>query len=148
MIPQVKFRRLPHAEGLPLPDRASKGAAGLDLRSAESVVLEPGMMASVACGFEIELPWGCVGLVRGRSGLAFRKSVFCFDGTIDADFRGELRVLMFHAGVSPGESSLVINRGDRIAQLVIVPVSTPVIVEVSALSETDRGRGGFGSTGV
>lgn len=146
MTPTIRFKRLPHGDGLPLPERASKGAAGIDLSAAQSIRFTPGSVA-IGTGFEIEMPPGYVGMIRSRSGLAFRKKIFAFHGTIDSDFRGEIRVLLRYVADDSSAPPILINRGDRIAQLIIVPVATPVIVEAAELGETERGKGGFGSTG-
>ena len=143
MIESVRIRRLPHAVDLPLPDRSSPEAAGYDLRAAEPVGLWLSDTAAVPTGVCVEIPKGYVGLIRGRSGLAFRQNVWAFDGTIDADYRGEIKVLLANMGAG----AVSIKAGDRIAQLVIVPCLTVPIVEVDTLEETERGEGGFGSTG-
>ncbi len=144
----LRVRRLPHASGLPLPEQASPGSAGLDLRAAifEDLVLEPGERALVPTGLALELPQGWEGQIRPRSGLAIRHGISLLNspGTIDSDYRGEVKVVLANLG---GES-MTIRRGDRIAQLVVSPVSRVVVQEVSELSPTDRGAGGFGSTGM
>lgn len=158
---QVKLRRLPHGLGLPLPDYASGGAAGVDLMAAAvrigdgaTLVLRdddlpceivPGERLLVGTGFAIELPPGHEAQVRPRSGLAVRHGVTVLNapGTIDADYRGEVCVLLINHGAEP----VTIKRGDRIAQLVIAPVARVDVVEADALGATDRGSGGFGSTG-
>ena len=146
--PEIRARRLPHAAGLPLPGRASAGSAGLDLAAAvdEPLTLAPGARALVPTGFVLELPAGWEGQVRPRSGLAVRHGVTCLNspGTIDSDYRGEVKVLLINHGEAPFE----VRRGDRIAQLVMAPVSASGVVEVEELTETKRGDGGFGSTGV
>jgi len=144
----LPIRRLPHASGLPLPEHASPGSAGLDLRAAvaEDVVLDPGERTLVPTGLVLELPRGWEGQVRPRSGLAVRYGISLLNspGTIDSDYRGEVMVVLANLG---GES-FTIRRGDRIAQLVVSPVSRVVVQEASELGSTDRGEGGFGSTGV
>ena len=144
----VRVSRLPHAEGVPLPEAASEGSAGLDLRAAvtEEVTLEPGERLLVPTGLVLELPPGWEGQVRPRSGLAVRHGVGLLNspGTIDSDYRGEVRVLMVNLGTEP----FVVRRGDRIAQLVVAPVAAVEVREAGSLSPTDRGDGGFGSTGV
>ncbi|MGH7572757.1 MAG: dUTP diphosphatase [Gemmatimonadota bacterium] len=130
---------------LPLPTYATGGAAGLDLRAAASHVLEPGERTLVGTGFAIALPPSCEGQIRPRSGLAARHGVTVLNapGTVDADYRGEVKVLLVNLGSEPAE----IAAGDRIAQLVVAPVSRLELVEVETLPETARGAGGFGSTG-
>lgn len=119
-------------------------AAGVDLRAAESVSVDSGGTATIRTGLRIELPHGHVGLVRGRSGMAFKKGLWAFEGTIDEDYRGELSVLLWNAG----DGDVRVNRGDRIAQLVVVQVVRCALEAVAELSETDRGADGFGSTGA
>jgi len=144
----LRVRRLPHASGLPLPEQASPGSAGLDLRAAvsEDLLLEPGERALVPTGLALELPQGWEGQVRPRSGLAIRYGISLLNspGTIDSDYRGEVKVVLANLGGEP----MTIRRGDRIAQLVVSPVSRVMVREVSELSPTDRGAGGFGSTGT
>ena len=145
---RVRFRRLPHAGDLPLPAPASAGSAGLDLRAAidGEVELAPGRRLLLATGFAVALPAGHEGQVRPRSGLAARHGVTLTNspGTIDADYRGEILVALVHLG----EETVVLRRGDRIAQLVVAPVASVVVEEVAELDPTDRGAGGFGSTGT
>ena len=144
---RVRFRRLPHAAGLPLPAPASAGSAGLDLRAAieDETTLNPGGRLLVPTGFAVALPPGWEGQVRPRSGLAARHGVTLTNapGTIDSDYRGEIRVALVHLGEAP----LVLHRGDRIAQLIVAPVAAVVVEEAAELDETDRGPRGFGSTG-
>jgi dUTP diphosphatase len=145
----VRVLRVPHGEGLPLPSYQSKHAAGLDLVAAvpreAPVKLAPGARALIPTGFALELPQGYEAQVRPRSGLALKAGVTLLNspGTIDADYRGELMVIMINHGAEP----FLVQRGDRIAQLVIAPVASVEIVAVEALAETERGQGGFGSTG-
>jgi dUTP diphosphatase len=145
----VRVLRLPHGAGLPLPSYQSKHAAGLDLVAAvpreQPVKLPPGARALIPTGFALELPQGYEAQVRPRSGLALKAGVTLLNspGTIDADYRGEVMVIMINHGVEP----FLVQRGDRIAQLVVAPVSHVEIVAVEALAETERGQGGFGSTG-
>jgi dUTP pyrophosphatase len=145
---RLRIRRLPHGEGLPLPDYASSGAAGADLCSAEAgtVELAPGDRAAIATGLVLEIPEGYEAQVRPRSGLAIRHGVTVVNGpgTIDSDYRGELKVLLINLGSEP----MRVERGDRIAQLVVAPVTRVDFEEVSELAETERGSGGFGSTGT
>ena len=142
---EVKFLRLPHGEGLPLPAFQSEQAAGMDLCSAESFKLFNGQTKVFTSGFAVEVPAGFELQVRSRSGLAAKHGVFVTNGigTIDADYRGELMVILSHLG----RNALEIARGDRIAQLVLAPVVRPTVTEVTSLSETVRGSGGLGSTG-
>jgi len=145
---KICLRRLPHAHGMPLPERASPGSAGVDLRAAVDgeMVLAPGQRVAVPTGLVLEIPPGYEGQVRPRSGLALRHGVTLANppGTIDSDYRGEVKVLLMHLGEEP----LTIRRGDRIAQLVVARVEGVEWVEVEALGESGRGDGGFGSTGV
>jgi dUTP pyrophosphatase len=141
----IALQRLPHGEGLPLPAYATVGAAGMDVVAAEGVTLAPGARHAVATGFAIAIPQGFEVQVRPRSGLALKHGVTCLNtpGTIDSDYRGEVRVILANLGAAP----FVVSRGDRIAQLVPAPVQHAVLVEVDALDDTARGGGGFGSTG-
>jgi dUTP pyrophosphatase len=143
----VRFQRLEHGEGLPLPRYETPGSAAMDLRAALSqpLTLEAGQRAAVPTGLRIAIQAGFEGQVRARSGLAFRHGVGVINGpgTIDADYRGELKVLL----VNWGEAPFTIERGERIAQLLIAPVVQATVVEVGKLDETERGQGGFGSTG-
>jgi dUTP pyrophosphatase len=147
--PTVPITRLPHAEGLPLPAYETAQAAGMDLRAAvpddEPLVLRPGSRFPVPTGLAFALPPGFEGQVRPRSGLAFKHGITCLNspGTVDADYRGEVKVIL----INHGEEDFVIRRGERIAQLVIAPVVQAVWAEVETLDETVRGAGGFGSTG-
>ena len=145
---QVAIERLPHAADLPLPSYASAGAAGLDLQAAvpEAFDLAPGAKALVPTGIRLGLPDGFEAQVRPRSGLALRHGVTVLNapGTIDADYRGEVAVILVNFGSEP----FTVERGTRIAQLVVAPVTRIAWAEGSdGLSETDRGGGGFGSTG-
>jgi dUTP pyrophosphatase len=145
----LRVLRLPHGQGLPLPSYHSKLAAGLDVVAAvpetEPVELLPGSRALVPTGFALELPEGYEAQLRPRSGLALKHGVTLLNspGTIDADYRGEVMVLL----VNLGTETVSIRRGVRIAQLVVAPVAHVEIVAVEALGVTDRGEGGFGSTG-
>jgi dUTP pyrophosphatase len=146
---KVDIRQLAHAEGLPLPAYQSAHAAGLDLLAAvpESapLVLAPGKHAMVPTGLAIALPDGFEAQVRPRSGLAAKHGVTVLNspGTIDADYRGEIQVILINHGTEP----FSIRRGERIAQMVIAPVVQAELVAVDSLSSTERGSGGFGSTG-
>ena len=143
----VRVLRLPHGQGLALPSYQSKHAAGLDVVAAviEPVELAPEGRMLVPTGFALELPEGYEAQVRPRSGLALKHGVTLLNtpGTIDADYRGEVMVLL----INHGSEKFTISRGDRIAQLVIAPVSHVEIVAVETLGATERGPGGFGSTG-
>ncbi len=143
----VRVRRLTHAEGLEMPSYASAGAAGADLCAAvdEPLVLAPGERAAVPTGLVLELPAGYEGQVRPRSGLALREGVTVANapGTVDSDYRGEVRVLLVNLSTTP----FTVRRGDRIAQLVVAPVVSASFVEAAELADTARGDGGFGSTG-
>ena len=148
--PTLTLIRLPHGDGIALPGYETAGAAGMDLRAAVAedapLVLELGARALVPTGFVFEIPAGHEGQVRPRSGLAFKHGITCLNtpGTIDADYRGEVQVLMINHGSEPFE----ITRGMRIAQMVIAPVTQMSISEGNLASDTARGRGGFGSTGT
>ena len=144
-----RVKRLPHGEGLPLPAYQSTHAAGLDIVAGvpehAPVTLAPGARALIPTGFALEIPAGYEAQVRPRSGLAIKHGVTLLNspGTIDADYRGELMVIMINRGTEP----FIVRRGDRVAQLVIAPVSHVEIAEVEELGATARGQGGFGSTG-
>ncbi|MDF1685697.1 MAG: dUTP pyrophosphatase [Parvibaculaceae bacterium] len=146
----IDVQTLPHFGDLVLPSYESDGAAGMDLRAAlgdgESLTLAPGAQAMVPTGLAMALPVGYEAQVRPRSGLAAKHSVTVLNspGTIDSDYRGEVKVILINHGSSPFK----IERGERIAQMVIAPVTQGIWTKVDALSQTDRGAGGFGSTGV
>jgi dUTP diphosphatase len=146
---RVDIRQLPHGEGLALPAYQSADAAGLDLLAAvpqgTPLMLAPGKHAMVPTGLAVALPRGFEAQVRPRSGLAAKHGVTVLNspGTIDADYRGEINVIL----INHGEAPFVIRRGERIAQMVIAPVVKAQIIPVATLSSTDRGSGGFGSTG-
>ena len=145
----LRLKRLPHGEGLPLPSYQSKEAAGLDVvagvRAGAAVAIPPGARALIPTGFALELPRGYEAQVRPRSGLALKHGVTLLNspGTIDSDYRGELMVIL----VNHGDEPFLVRRGERIAQLVIAPVSHAEIVAAEELAATSRGPGGFGSTG-
>jgi dUTP pyrophosphatase len=149
MSPVIAITRLAHAEGLPLPAYETEHAAGMDLRAAVAedmpLTLRPGERDAVPTGLAMAIPPGFEGQVRPRSGLALRSGVTCLNtpGTIDADYRGEVKVIL----INMGASDFTIRRGDRIAQLIIAPVTNATWSEVASLDETARGQGGFGSTG-
>ncbi len=148
--PTLKLVRLPHGEDLPLPAYETAGAAGMDLRAAvaddQPITLAPGQRALVPTGFVMEIPEGFEAQIRPRSGLAFKNGITCLNtpGTIDSDYRGEVKVLLINLGDQPFE----ITRGMRIAQTIIAPVTQVRVQEATEASTTDRGAGGFGSTGV
>ena len=141
----IELQRLPHGEGLPLPAYATDGAAGLDVVAAEDVTLAPGERHAVATGFAVAIPSGYEVQVRPRSGLAMKHGITCLNtpGTIDHDYRGEVKVILANLGRQPFD----VRRGERIAQLVPAPVLKAAFREVQSLSDTERGAGGFGSTG-
>jgi dUTP pyrophosphatase len=141
----VRVKRLPHFEGLELPAYATEGAAGMDVLAAEDVTLAPGARHAVATGLAFAIPPGFEIQVRPRSGLALKHgiSVPNAPGTIDSDYRGELKVILINHGVEP----FAIRRGDRVAQLVLAPVLRASWLKVDELDHTERGEGGFGSTG-
>ena len=145
MTIRIQISRLPHGEGLPLPSYATPGAAGMDVVAAEDFNLAPGQRHAVATGYKVAIPEGYEIQVRPRSGLAFRHGIGVPNtpGTIDSDYRGELKILLINHGSEP----FAIRRGDRIAQLVPAAVTLAAFDEVENLDETHRGAGGFGSTG-
>ncbi|MEO6339526.1 MAG: dUTP diphosphatase [Caulobacteraceae bacterium] len=146
---EVLIRRLPHSEGLPLPSYETAGAAGMDLRAAIAedapITLGPGERKLAPTGFCIALPMGFEAQIRPRSGLAIKHGVTCLNspGTIDCDYRGEVQVILINHGQAP----FVIRRGERIAQMLIAPVTRAAWREAETLEDTARGAGGFGSTG-
>ena len=148
--PTLNLVRLPHGAGLDLPSYETAGAAGMDLRAAvtegEPLVLAPGSRALVPTGVMFEIPAGYEAQIRPRSGLAFKHGITCLNtpGTIDSDYRGEVKVLL----VNLGTADFVIERSMRIAQMVIAPVVQAQVREVTEAGATERGAGGFGSTGV
>ncbi len=142
-----RVKRLPHGEGLPLPAYATAGAAGMDVVAAEDVTLRPACAAMRSPpASRIAIPEGFEVQVRPRSGLALKHGITCLNtpGTIDSDYRGEVKIILINLGSEPFE----IKRGDRMAQLVVAPVQIGTMIEVTELDETARGAGGFGSTGV
>jgi dUTP pyrophosphatase len=142
---KVQVMRLTHGADLALPSYATQGSAGMDLRSAETLTIKPHARALVATGIAIALPLGFEAQVRPRSGLAVKHGVTVLNspGTIDCDYRGEIKVPL----INHGDEDFVITRGDRIAQMVIAPAPQMMLEEVSTLGETLRGTGGFGSSG-
>ncbi|MEO0058158.1 MAG: hypothetical protein RIT17_1631 [Pseudomonadota bacterium] len=145
MSVRVEVKRLPHGAGLPLPAYATSGAAGMDIVSAEAVSIAPGARHAVATGLSVAIPEGYEIQVRPRSGLALKHGITVPNtpGTIDSDYRGELKVILINLGDEP----FAIARGDRVAQLVLAPVVQAAWDEVAELDATERGEGGFGSTG-
>jgi len=141
----VLVKRLPHGEGLDLPAYATDGAAGMDVVSAEDVTIAPAARHAVATGLAVAIPPGYEIQVRPRSGLALKHGITVANapGTIDSDYRGEVKVIL----INHGSDAFAIRRGDRIAQLVLAPVTRAGWLEVEHLEETARGEGGFGSTG-
>lgn len=148
--PTVGFVRLPHGQDLPLPAYESAGAAGMDLRAAvpddRPVLILPGKRALVPTGLVMEIPEGMEGQIRPRSGLAFKHGITCLNtpGTVDSDYRGEVKVLL----VNLGDEDFTVERGMRIAQIVFAPVVQVRVEERSLADDTARGAGGFGSTGT
>jgi dUTP pyrophosphatase len=142
---EIALQRLPHGEGLPMPAYATEGAAGMDVVSAEDLDLAPGARHAVATGFAMAIPFGFEVQVRPRSGLALKHGITCLNtpGTIDSDYRGEVKVILANLGDAP----FPIRRGERIAQLVPAPVQPASFALVDRLDEKERGAGGFGSTG-
>ena len=151
MIPVVvSFVQMPHAAGLPVPDYASADAAGVDLAAAVAeeapIVLAPGERAAIPTGLQLAIPTGFEGQVRPRSGLALKNAVTVLNapGTIDADYRGEVKVILINLGAE----AFAVTRGMRVAQLVFAPVVRAAMQKVQSLDDTARGEGGFGSTGL
>jgi dUTP pyrophosphatase len=148
--PVIPVQRLAHNPDLPLPAYETADAAGMDLRAAvpqdEPVVLRPGARHAVPTGLAFAIPAGFEGQVRPRSGFALKSGITCLNspGTVDADYRGEVKVILINLGAE----DVTIRRGDRIAQMIIAPVVQATLSEVSSLDETARGAGGFGSTGA
>lgn len=149
-VPVIGIVRLPHGEGLDPPAYETAGSAGMDLRAAlpegERLMLRPGKRALVPTGMIFEIPPGFEAQIRPRSGLAFKNGITCLNtpGTIDSDYRGEVQVLL----INLGEEKFVIERGMRIAQMVVAPIVQAVVREAELATVTDRGIGGFGSTGL
>ncbi|MGI6485213.1 MAG: dUTP diphosphatase [Thermoanaerobacterales bacterium] len=144
----IKVEKVEGADDLPLPRYMTPLAAGMDLLAniENTIVLEPGKFKMIPCGIKIELPEGCEAQIRPRSGLAAKYGISILNspGTVDADYRGEIRVLL----INHGDKKVCINRGDRIAQIVVARVTKVKLVEKSNLRETSRGEGGFGHTGI
>ena len=145
---RVPVELLPHAEGIPLPGYMTPGAAGMDLRAAVDAPVElgPGERCLVPTGIRVAIPPGYEGQVRPRSGLAMKHGVTLLNapGTVDSDYRGEVQVVVVNFGAEP----FTVRRGERIAQMVIAPVTRAELVPTDALSDTERGAGGFGHTGA
>jgi dUTP pyrophosphatase len=146
----IEVKPLPHFEGLALPAYETSSAAGMDLRAAlpedEPFTLAPMQRAMIPTGLSMAIPHGFEVQIRPRSGLAAKHGLTCLNtpGTIDADYRGEVKIILINLGQEP----FTINRGERIAQMVVAPVTQGVWAQVETLSDTERGTGGFGSTGV
>ena len=143
---EIPVKRLDHADDLPMPSYETTGSAGMDIRAAEAATIAAGKRGLIGTGFAFAIPEGYEVQVRPRSGLALKKgiSVLNTPGTIDSDYRGEIKVILANLG----EEDFVVERGDRIAQIVVAPVQRGNLFEVADLDETDRGTGGFGSTGI
>ncbi len=145
---RVEIAVEPHAADLPLPAYETEGAAGMDLRAAisQELVLAPGERNLVPTGIRIALPAGTEAQVRPRSGLAFKHGIAMVNapGTIDSDYRGEIKILLINLGQHP----VTIRRGDRIGQLIVAPVHRVTWIQVDSLAETNRSAGGFGHTGI
>ena len=145
---KVGIKKLPHAQDLPLPHYATAGSAGLDLLAAidAEMILVPGARTAVPTGIAIELPLGAEAQIRPRSGLALNHGITCLNtpGTIDSDYRGEIKAILINLGEAPFK----ISRGTKIAQMVIARHEQAELVEVESLSDSVRGAGGFGSTGM
>lgn len=143
---EIRLKRLANGEGLPLPTYATQGAAGMDVVAAEALTLNPGARHAVATGFGLAIPEGYEVQVRPRSGLALKHGITCLNtpGTIDSDYRGEVKIILANLGSEP----FAIERGDRIAQLVPAAVQRATLAVVDTLDDTVRGSGGFGSTGI
>lgn len=148
--PSINIVRLPHGMDLPLPAYETPGSAGMDLRAAiaqdETKTLAPGERTLISTGLIFEIPQGFEVQIRPRSGLAYKNGITCLNtpGTIDSDYRGEVQILLINLGQEPFN----IIRGERVAQMVVAPVVQAQLTESSDLSETERGAGGFGSTGT
>lgn len=143
---EIAVKRLDHAGDLPLPCYETSGSAGMDVRAAEALNIAPGNRGLAGTGFAFAIPEGYEIQVRPRSGLALKNGISIPNtpGTIDSDYRGELKVIL----INHGEDDFIIERGDRIAQIVVAPVQRGLLFEVADLDETQRGSGGFGSTGI
>ena len=144
----IQFKKLLHAKDLALPSYETTSAAGMDIRAAleSPITLKVGERTLIPTGLQMALPHGYEAQIRPRSGLAIKNGITMLNspGTIDADYRGEVKVI----AINHGQEDFVVNHGDRIAQMVIAPVVQLPIEEVSELDETERGKGGFGSTGI
>ncbi len=142
----IAVKRLPNGAGLSIPSYESAGAAGMDICAAESTVVRTGRRAAIATGFAFAIPEGYEIQVRPRSGLAYKNGMTVLNtpGTIDSDYRGEVKVIL----VNLGDEDFQVNKGDRIAQIIAAPVQRANLNEVDSLDDTERGSGGFGSTGV
>jgi len=147
-IVQLPVEIMPHAAELPLPDYMTAGAAGMDLYAAvmEDVILEPGTVRLIPTGLKVAVPGGYELQIRPRSGLAARHGIGLLNspGTVDSDYRGEIKVILINLGTAP----FTVRRGDRIAQMVLCPIPRIELVMTATLPETSRGEGGFGHTGI
>lgn len=145
---KILVKKLDHAKDIPLPKYESVSAAGMDIRAAldAPLILKPGERVMIPTGLQMALPKGYEAQIRPRSGLAIRNGITMLNtpGTIDADYRGEVKVI----AINHGQENFVVKHGDRIAQMVIAPVTQFPVIEVNDLEETERGEGGFGSTGI
>ncbi len=140
---KIEVKRLQHAGYLPLPERHSEGAAGYDLRAAEGVNIANGEQALIKTGFAWAIPPGYVGLIKDRSSMALKRRLVTHAGVIDSDYRGDVGVILSNES----DKGVTIEAGERIAQMLIVPVVAADLEEVDELDATDRGAGGYGSTG-
>lgn len=145
---KIQFKKLAHAADLPLPSYETSFSAGMDIRAAtkDGIILKPGERILIPTGLQMAIPVGYEAQIRPRSGLAIKKGITMLNspGTIDADYRGEVKVI----AINHGQEDFEIQHGDRVAQMVITPVNQFPVIEVETLEETERGEGGFGSTGV
>lgn len=145
---EIKIKRLEHSKGIPIPEYATLNSSGMDLRAAiwENIILKPFERVAVPTGFSVEIPEGYEGQIRTRSGLALNNGIVCLNspGTIDSDYRGEVKVILCNLS----KEDFVVERGMRIAQLVIVKYEKAKVNEVNELTNTKRGKNGFGSSGV
>lgn len=146
--PIIHIQKLEHAADLELPNYQTQGAAGLDISAAldKDIILEPGSFAAIPTGLTMAIPRGYEVQIRPRSGLAFKQGVTVLNspGTIDSDYRGEVKIALINHGTEP----VTVTHGMRIAQMVVAACATAILVETDSLDETERGTGGFGSTGT
>lgn len=127
-----------------IPQRQTINSAGYDLHAYESVSIPPHERKLISTGIQLAIPVGCYGQICSRSGLALKYGIICIAGVIDSDYRGTVGVLLYNTS----NTTFEVKKGDRIAQLIIIPILTPTLLEASSLEKTERGEGGFGSTGV